>query len=235
MKLKIIGTGSKGNSYILEFKDFSILLDAGISYKEVIKNIKNKLIAVLVSHEHGDHSKYIEEYLKRGFQIYTNESVAKKFNYGFITSLKHLNLVKIKDLSIYAIEVNHDVDCLSFLIKTKENSVLYVTDTKEFNYYLNDVDNLIIECNFNYSDLIENVISGELNMLVAKRILNNHLSIEEVKKIIKKYKQVYNIILVHTSEKNFNEKEAIKELRGLTNANIYFARKNEVYNLEIFK
>jgi len=55
MQLKIIRTGSKGNSYILENENEALLIEAGAPSMEVKKainfNIK-KIQGMLVTHEH---------------------------------------------------------------------------------------------------------------------------------------------------------------------------------------
>lgn len=56
MRVKIISTGSKGNSYLLQTEDGrSLLIDAGIKYEEILKNIDYKITTidgVLISHQH---------------------------------------------------------------------------------------------------------------------------------------------------------------------------------------
>ena len=63
MKLTVCGSSSKGNTMILTYNDTSIILDAGINPKIVKKalnwNVRN-IGFVIVTHEHLDHSKYIQ-------------------------------------------------------------------------------------------------------------------------------------------------------------------------------
>ena len=56
MLLKVIGTGSSGNSYALESDNEILILDAGCRMKDVLKAIDynvSKICGVLITHEHG--------------------------------------------------------------------------------------------------------------------------------------------------------------------------------------
>ena len=65
MILQVLGSSSKGNCYLLEYKNKVLILDAGVSFKEVQKalnfNIEN-VIGVLITHEHMDHLKYATDF-----------------------------------------------------------------------------------------------------------------------------------------------------------------------------
>ena len=67
MKLKVLGSGSSGNCYILENDTEALIIEVGVPFKDVkvalnfdIKKIK----AVIVTHEHGDHRRYWYEYVR---------------------------------------------------------------------------------------------------------------------------------------------------------------------------
>ena len=59
MKLKVLGSNSLGNCYILENKDEALILEAGIKLVNVKKALNyniSKIVGCLVSHEHNDHA-----------------------------------------------------------------------------------------------------------------------------------------------------------------------------------
>ena len=71
MKMKILASGSKGNSSYYETNKIRFLIDIGISYKRV-KNILekdgfdiSKIDALFITHEHSDHVSGIYTFLKR--------------------------------------------------------------------------------------------------------------------------------------------------------------------------
>ena len=61
MKLTVLGSGSTGNAVLIVAGDTRVLVDAGLSAKEIARRLTlvgedvQKLDAVLVTHEHGDH------------------------------------------------------------------------------------------------------------------------------------------------------------------------------------
>lgn len=56
MLLKVVGTGSSGNCYILENENEALILEAGCRMKSALKTIDynvSKISGVLITHEHG--------------------------------------------------------------------------------------------------------------------------------------------------------------------------------------
>lgn len=54
--LKVTGSSSKGNSYIVETENESIILDLGCKWNDVLKSLNykiDKVVGVLVTHSHG--------------------------------------------------------------------------------------------------------------------------------------------------------------------------------------
>ena len=62
MKLTVLGSGSTGNAVLIVAGETRVLVDAGLSAKEIARRLAlvgedvHKLDAVLVTHEHGDHA-----------------------------------------------------------------------------------------------------------------------------------------------------------------------------------
>lgn len=54
--LKVTGSSSKGNSYIVETENESIILDLGCKWNDILKSLNYKIenvVGVLVTHSHG--------------------------------------------------------------------------------------------------------------------------------------------------------------------------------------
>jgi phosphoribosyl 1,2-cyclic phosphodiesterase len=138
MKLTVLNSGSVGNCYILEGKTASLIIEAGVSFKKVKPVIDFKISrvnGVIVSHSHGDHSKFIGEYLSYSIPVYLSPETMSE------TGLVHHNFVPIMPLSkvsvgefmIMPFELKHDVKCYGYLIKHSEmGTMLFATDT----YYI---------------------------------------------------------------------------------------------------
>lgn len=55
MKLKVLGSGSSGNCYILENDTEALIIEAGVPFMEVKKALDfniSKIQGVVISHEH---------------------------------------------------------------------------------------------------------------------------------------------------------------------------------------
>lgn len=55
-KLKVVGSSSKGNSYIIETSNESLILELGCKWSEVLEMLDykiEKVLGVLVSHAHS--------------------------------------------------------------------------------------------------------------------------------------------------------------------------------------
>ena len=84
MKLKVLGSSSSGNCYLIEInKNEKLILDAGINFKEVQKELKFNLQGiqgVLITHEHMDHLKYAPNFALNGINIYASAGTFAKLD-----------------------------------------------------------------------------------------------------------------------------------------------------------
>ena len=80
VKTKWAESELKHNTYVIEFEDGCLLVDAGCPIEE-IKNLTNKPIkAVLITHAHFDHIRNIEEFDNSKIKIYAHKSVLEMLN-----------------------------------------------------------------------------------------------------------------------------------------------------------
>ena len=74
-----LASSSAGNAYIVDDSETRILLECGISPRK-LKQLSgfslSQFSACLVSHEHKDHAKAVQELIKDGMQIYMSEGTA---------------------------------------------------------------------------------------------------------------------------------------------------------------
>src|SRR5216683_1396849 len=62
MKLTVLGSGSTGNAVLLVTNGTRVLVDAGLSTREIARRMAlmgedpNALDGILITHEHGDHA-----------------------------------------------------------------------------------------------------------------------------------------------------------------------------------
>ena len=77
--LTVLGSGSRGNSLHLEYRGQAVLVDAGLSAKQLEARMEEagaagaELLGILLTHEHGDHTAGLKTFLKkRKIPIYTS-------------------------------------------------------------------------------------------------------------------------------------------------------------------
>ena len=66
MQLTILGSGSTGNGYVLQTEHEALVIECGMPRQDCLAALgysTAKVQGCLVTHEHGDHAKYIEDYL----------------------------------------------------------------------------------------------------------------------------------------------------------------------------
>ena len=122
------------NTHIIECENSCIVVDAGCPPNE-IKEVTDKPIeAVLLTHGHFDHIRYVEEYDKLDVPIIANEHIVDLLNspsknlsdiFSSPTKYKVKNLVKVKDnqtLNLAGEEVKciytpgHSLDSMCYLV-----------------------------------------------------------------------------------------------------------------------
>jgi phosphoribosyl 1,2-cyclic phosphodiesterase len=86
MKLTVLGSGSTGNAVLIVAGETRVLVDAGLSTKEIARRLAfvgedvQKLDAVLVTHEHGDHAGGLRVLLRTvGCPLYISAQTADAY------------------------------------------------------------------------------------------------------------------------------------------------------------
>ena len=77
-KIKVLGSSSQVNAYILECQNETLLLELGVSWKDIVKALNfdlSKIVACVVTHQHSDHAKSIKDAIKAGFPVYSTYGV----------------------------------------------------------------------------------------------------------------------------------------------------------------
>lgn len=156
MIIKILASGSKGNSSYYESAQTKMLIDLGISYKRV-KDVLNKerfdvenVNAVFITHEHSDHVNGVYTFLKRSsakiyMTIGTLEALCKKtrgseileaYKTGQIIAFRkdsntdRYPAIVINDLNIQPEESFHDAaEPCNYIIKDSDKKICLITDT----------------------------------------------------------------------------------------------------------
>jgi|WetSurMetagenome_2_1015567.scaffolds.fasta_scaffold79852_2 ribonuclease BN (tRNA processing enzyme) len=233
MKLKCLGSGSSGNCYLLTADNGeTLILEAGVPASNVFKEVEyDKIIGLLISHQHGDHAGRIKDYLGKSINTYISKEcfeglkIKKKSTLNFFENEKQFEVGQYK---ILPFRLEHDVPCYGFLIKASgHGNLLFCTDTHSISYNFKNIETLMIETDFDYSILIDNINSGLVNRTLGIRIMNTHLSIDTAISVAKRCKNTLlgNIILLHLSKNNSNSDVFKKRMEEATGCPTYIAQK----------
>lgn len=208
MIIRVIGTGSQGNCYYVERSGMALIIEAGISYDTVTRvlgeDIK-KVVGVLVTHEHGDHIKYVQDFINRGYEVYMSNGTAT----GAGIPQYMVNVIQakqpffLKDFHIMPFELEHDVlEPTGFMIDIEDKRLVFATDTYYIKYKFPNVTHYIVECNHD----METMLSSGDNKYLVSRIMESHMSLETLVKYFKAsdLSKVEEIHLIHASSRNGN-------------------------------
>lgn len=237
MELKIIKTGSAGNCYILDNGNEALIIEAGVRFIEIKKALSfdiGRAVGCIVSHEHGDHSLSVKDLIKAGIQVHASAGTFEALSVGFYGSGLILNEKQQKQIGNFKIipfKVEHDAkEPFGFLINHSETgNILFATDTKFLNYRFPGLNQIIIEANFS-----EEIIKENFNF-VNQRVINSHLSLENCINFLNSndLNNVVNIVLIHLSDRNSNEKQFRDKVFNETNKIVHVANNNETINFNL--
>lgn len=241
MELKVIGSGSLGNCYILENDDTALIIEAGISFKEVKKalgfNIR-KIVGVLQTHIHIDHSKYINEYIKSGFKVFMSVDNAMKLDVAKLRNVCTFNgetsIYINKDFYLTTFELKHDVECYGFQIDHPEiGRLIFITDTNYSPYTFENVNHWIIEANHSREIMEDKIHKDEISTFLMNKISNNHMSLETLIDLFEANdtSQTKNIVLTHGSDSNSHSVDFRQKIIDCTGKTTYVAEKGLKVNL----
>lgn len=188
-----LASGSKGNCIYIGTEQTKVLIDAGISTKQIVNKLNainvdiSSIDAVLVTHDHADHIMGLKTLTSRyGIPVFANHETAK----GIIQTLGVRPKFKIfstgetfeyGDFEVHPFSIQHDtLDPVAFTIKTSSLKMGFCADlgfaTSLVSHTLQGCDYLYLEANHQ----ISMVHSSSRPLVYKRRVLgkNGHLSNE---------------------------------------------------------
>ena len=241
MVLKCLGSGSKGNCYLLQASDGVLIIEAGISFAEVKKALRFDLSRVrgcLISHEHNDHSKYMREVIEAGITTLALKDVfeAKGIRDGvFCKVIKPSHGYIVGGFKVFTLSVAHDVPCLGFVIEHREmGKLLFITDTMMVEYLVSGLSHIMLECNYSDEILNYNIENGITPSGMRDRLLHSHMELKTATDYLRKcdLSGVNEIILIHLSGNNSDGGEFMAHVGRETGKPVYVARRDFEINLD---
>ena len=186
MKICLLASGSKGNSILVESGKTRLLIDAGLSARELRKRLDSlgveaeSLDALLITHEHGDHVRGLGPLVRQlDLPVYLQTDLARKLpDVGKPECVREFvdgEEFTIKDLTIRPFAITHD--CLApvgFTLDGELGKVGVATDlgvvTRLVTECLQDCRALVLETNHD-EELLRD---GPYPWKLKQRVRSNH-------------------------------------------------------------
>lgn len=237
IRLKIIGSGSSGNCYVLENDKEKLLLDLGLTKSEIVKGMDydiSHVVGCVVTHKHKDHSKSQRDFQDIFIPVYApyeheSKNIGKK-KFGNFTVMSIPMLDKNMEIWQHTNSDGSQCPCYGFLITHPDmGKLLYITDTKLITYIFlkQKINHMLIGTNFD-----EETITSD----IAKRnhVITGHMSLQQATKFVKinETNSLRNVIMCHLSEENSDAEHFINEMKKVVkNANVNIAKAGMVIDV----
>lgn len=217
MKFEALASSSAGNAYIVSDKDTRILLECGVSHTKLQKLSGFSLSefqACLVTHEHKDHAKAVQELIGRGMVVYMSQGTAEALETDGVELIEDRSQFNIGSFDIVPFTTFHDAkEPLGFLIKSRiDGDVLaFATDTVNLRYKFPGLNILAIEANYD-KNILERC--ERMPEKVRHRITNSHMEIDTLCDYLRSLdlSQCREVHLLHLSDATSHEGHFINKV-----------------------
>lgn len=226
--IKIIATGSSGNCYLLITEKETLILELGINFKNIKKELDFNLSNVtgaIITHSHGDHTKGVKEALNSGIDVYMPQGTKEELGIEShrIHTAEHnksFNIGEFKIVPFLGVHTHSNGEkcpILNYLIYHKDlGKILFITDSYYVKNRFSNVDHILIECNYS-EDVLPDLPAWRA------RTIKSHMSLETLKEMLSTMdlSQTKDITLIHISSENGDPERFKKEIEELTKIKTY--------------
>ena len=221
MEIKVIASGSKGNSYALTSSQTrqTLLIECGTNPSTTVRQFDN-IQGCLVSHEHNDHARYSKMITQKYcIPIYTSFGTSTKIE----AEKRRVHILRanqrktIGTFEVMPFMIHHDaMEPMGFYIMDNSNGerMIFATDTYYLDFVFASLHYIMIECNYDTDLLMSNVDDNVTAADQCKRLIESHMSFTNVKNFLEAndMTKVREIHLLHLSMKNADKEKFISEL-----------------------
>lgn len=226
MTLRIIGSSSEGNCYLLtDEQGQTLMIEAGMQKKDIFRALGSRaanLAGCIISHGHRDHSRAFIDMLKAAIHTYALAEVAEAHDFNdkcWYHQLAYQVLYQIGNFQVQAFPVSHDVPCCGFyIIHPEMGNLVFLTDTAKSSYTFPGINHLMVEANYDPELLAENVARDSSLAVMAARLPHTHMSIGTTLELLKAndLSACRNIILIHLSPHNSDAEDFKAQVEAAT-------------------
>jgi len=229
IRVAALGSGSSGNSLLVQAGRTTLLVDCGFTMKETIARMyglgvtPSDIDAVLVTHEHGDHVKGVGP-LSRKFALpvwctHGTYNRARDNRFASVRLFHAHEPFSIGDINIDPFPTPHDAaESCQFVFEASATRFANVTDlgacTPHVRDKLEGVHGLVVECNYDN----EMLVNGPYPPSLQARIRSNygHLGNDQAGVLLNEldHSDLQCILLGHLSEQNNSDAIALQTIQS---------------------
>lgn len=224
MVIRVLGSSSSGNCYILDDGNEALIIEAGIRFAEVKKALRfnlRKVAGCLITHQHNDHAKYIQDMVKNGIITLALPEVWLAKQVAPSVAIQPGKGYKLGGFKVLPFPACHDVPCVGYLIDhPKCGRILFLTDSYMCEYTFKGLYHIMVECNYSDVALTKAIEAGRTLPAQRERLMTSHMELGTCLDLLAAtdLRGVSEIILLHLSNDNSDEqrfKEAVEAATGL--------------------
>lgn len=232
IRFAVLGSGSGGNSAVVECGGVRLLIDAGLSAKQIQLRLgmlglaPSMLDGILLTHEHGDHVRGLDV-LRRKFPVpvYATTETRQElklqgFSCGDWKTFQAGHSFQIGSVVIEGFTVQHDaVDPVGYVISHESRQLGVVSDvgqvTRSMTERLRGLHGLFLEANYDH-ELLENDTKRPWSIKQRISSRHGHLSNDQVVELIRDiaHPQMARVVLGHLSSDCNTPELALSRLRA---------------------
>ncbi|WKZ56662.1 MAG: MBL fold metallo-hydrolase [Bdellovibrionota bacterium] len=137
MQISVLSSGSRANATVIESKDRRVLIDCGLSARELERRLAfhrinpQSIEGILVTHEHSDHVRGLSVFSRRwGIPVFANELTQGELEEVYaIETIKTSGTFELGPFSISSFPVVHDaLDPVAFVVRAEGMKFAQCTD-----------------------------------------------------------------------------------------------------------
>ncbi len=217
IRFSVLGSGSAGNAAVVECGGARLLVDAGLSAKQLVLRMRQvgvepeALDGILLTHEHGDHVRGLKVLLKQfNVPVYTTSQTARVVREAGISGgvwrpFEAGQPFAIRGTNVDSFAIQHDaVDPVGFVIGNESRRLGMISDagfiTRNVTERLRGVDGLFVEANYD-ENLLEMDVKRPWSIKQRISSRHGHLSNSQVAELVRhiSHPALGRIVLGHLS------------------------------------
>ena len=153
MTLTVLGSGSSGNCYIVGNNYERILLDCGLPYRQILRELHfnvRTVEGILMTHSHRDHSLCANYFHRMAVPVYSGSETSQRCEY--VTSVNALEPFSVGRFTCVGFPLPHDeTPNMGFLVRHPQiGTLMYMTDFAYCPYRFTGahINHMMVECNY---------------------------------------------------------------------------------------